>query len=101
MNDYQQRFTNAKETYTLLDISLPTESIMATRHIQGLHIQEYIAAFKVSSYKVKDCTKLYYYCKEKGNYYLYLEILSENVVKAAGVSGAKVQKLPYPLDGPI
>ena len=60
-----------------------------------------VTAFKVSSYKVKDCTKLRYYCIEKGNYYLYEEILSENVVKAAGVSGVKVQKLPYPLDGPI
>ena len=41
MYDYQQRFTNAKETYTLLDISLPTESIMATRYIQGLDSLKY------------------------------------------------------------
>ena len=35
---------------------------------------------------------------EKGNFYLDQKKLIENA--AAKVSGAKVQKLPYPLDGP-
>ena len=39
--DYQQRFLNAKETYILLDIPLPSESIMATTFIQGLDTSKY------------------------------------------------------------
>ena len=38
---------------------------------------------------------------EKGNFYLDQKNLRESAVKAAKVSGAKVQKLPYPLDGPL
>ena len=37
---------------------------------------------------------------EQGNYYLDQKKSIESAVKAAKVSGAKVQKLPYPLDGP-
>ena len=37
---------------------------------------------------------------EQGNYYLDQKKSIESVVKAAKVSSAKVQKLPYPLDGP-
>ena len=37
---------------------------------------------------------------EKGNFYLDQKKLIESAVKAAQVSGVKVQKLPYPLDGP-
>ena len=37
---------------------------------------------------------------EKGNYYLDQKKLIESAIKAAKVSGVKVQKLPYPLDGP-
>ena len=37
---------------------------------------------------------------EKGNYYLDQKKLIESAVKAAKVSGAKVQKLPYPLSKP-
>ena len=37
---------------------------------------------------------------EQGNYYLDQKKSIESVVKAAKVSGAKVQKLRYPLDGP-
>ena len=37
---------------------------------------------------------------EKGNFYLDQKKLIESAVKAAKESGAKVQKLPYPLDGP-
>ena len=36
---------------------------------------------------------------EKGNFYLDQKKLIESAVKTAKVSGAKVQKLPYPLDG--
>ena len=54
---------------------------------------------------VKDCTKepfvgINVTTDEKGNYYLDQKKLIESAVKAAKVSKAKVQKLPYPLDGP-
>ena len=39
--DYQQRFTNTKETYILLDIPLPSESIMVTTFIRGLDTSKY------------------------------------------------------------
>ena len=35
-----------------------------------------------------------------GNFYLDQRKLIESAIKAAKVSGAKVQKLPCPLDGP-
>ena len=64
-----------------------------------------VAAFEASRYKVKDCTKepfvgINVTSDEKGNFYLDQKKLIESAVKAAKVSGAKVQKLPYPLDGP-
>ena len=64
-----------------------------------------VAAFEASRYKVKDCTKepfvgINVTSDELGNYYLDQRKLIESAVKAAKVSGAKVQKLPYPLDGP-
>ena len=37
---------------------------------------------------------------EKGNFYLDQKKFIESAGKAAKVSGAKVPKLPYPLDGP-
>ena len=37
---------------------------------------------------------------EKGNFYFDQRKLIESAVKAAKVSRAKVQKLPYPTDGP-
>ena len=64
-----------------------------------------VAAFEASRYKVKDCTKepfvdINVTTDEQGSYYLDQKKSIESVVKAAKVSGAKVQKLPYPLDGP-
>ena len=64
-----------------------------------------VAAFEASRYKVKDCTKepfvgINVTSDEKGNFYLDQRKLIESAVKAAKVSGAKVQKLPYPLDDP-
>ena len=64
-----------------------------------------VAAFEASRYKVKDCTKepfvgINVTTDEQSNYYLDQKKSIESVVKAAKVSGAKVQKLPYPLDGP-
>ena len=52
-----------------------------------------------------DCTKELFVginvtSDEKGNFYLDQKKLIECTIKAAKVSGAKVQKLPYPLDGP-
>ena len=41
LSDYLQRFINAKDTFTLLDIPLPTEEIMATTYIQGLDPARY------------------------------------------------------------
>ena len=63
-----------------------------------------VAAFEASRYKVKDCTKelsvgINVISDEKGNFYLDQKKLIESAVKAAKVSGAKVQKLPYPLEG--
>ena len=39
-------------------------------------------------------------CDTQGNYYPDQKDKIEGLVKAARVTGAKVQKLPYPLDGP-
>ena len=63
-----------------------------------------VAAFEASRYKVKDCTKelsvgINVISDEKGNFYLDQKKLIESAVKAAKVSGANVQKLPYPLEG--
>ena len=63
-----------------------------------------VAAFEASRYKVKDCTKELFVginltSDEKGNFYLDQQKLIESAVKAAKVRGAKVQKLPYPLNG--
>ena len=57
------------------------------------------------SSKVKDCTKEPFVgtnvtSDTQGNYYLDQKDKIEGLVKAARVTGAKVQKLPYPLDGP-
>ena len=65
-----------------------------------------VAAFEASRYKVKDCTKepfvgINVTSDEKWNFYLDQRKLIESAVKAAKVSEAKVQKLPYPLDGPL
>ena len=65
-----------------------------------------VAAFEASRYKVKNCTKepfvgINVTSDEKWNFYLDQRKLIESAVKAAKVSGAKVQKLPYPLDGPL
>ena len=64
-----------------------------------------VAAFEASRYKVKDCTKKPFVginitSDKKVNFYLDQKKLVESAVKAAKASGAKVQKLPYPLDGP-
>ena len=64
-----------------------------------------VAAFEASRYKVKDCTKKPFVginitSDKKGNFYLDQKKFVESAVKAAKASGAKVQKLPYPLDGP-
>ena len=65
-----------------------------------------VAAFKASRYKVKDCTKepflgINVTSDEKGNFNLDQKKLIESAVKAAKVSGAKVQKLSYPLHGTL
>ena len=64
-----------------------------------------VAAFEALRYKAKDCTKepfvgINVTSYEKGNFYLDQKKLIESAVKAAKVSGAKVQKLPYLTDGP-
>ena len=64
-----------------------------------------VAAFEAARYKVKDCTKepfvgINVTSDTQGNYYLDQKDKIEGLVKAARVTGAKVQKLPYPLDGP-
>ena len=64
-----------------------------------------VAAFEAARYKVKDCTKepfvgINVTSDKQGNYYLDQKDKIEGLVKAARVTGAKVQKLPCPLDGP-
>ena len=64
-----------------------------------------VTAFEAARYKVKDCTKepfvgINVTSDTQGNYYLDQKDKIEGLVKAARVTGAKVQKLPYPLDGP-
>ena len=39
------------------------------------------------------------YLDKEGNYYLDQKRAIKGVTKAARLSGAKIQKLPYPLDG--
>ena len=61
---------------------------------RGIKVQSqrlYQGAFRGDQYVTSD---------EKGNFYLDQQKLIESAVKAAKVSVAKVQKLPYPLDGP-
>ena len=57
-----------------------------------------------SKYKVKDCTNKPFVginvtADKEGNYYLDQKRAIEGVIKAASVSGAKIQQIPYPLDG--
>ena len=64
-----------------------------------------VAAFEAARYKVKDYTKepfvgINVISDTQGNCYLDKKDKIEDLVKAARVTGAKVQKLPYPLDGP-
>ena len=64
-----------------------------------------VAAFEAARYKVKDCTKepfvgINVTSGTQGNYYLDQKDKIEGLVKAARGTGAKVQKLPYPLDRP-
>ena len=54
--------------------------------------------------KVKDCTNESFVginvtTDKEGNYHLDLKRAIEGVIKAAKLSGAKTQKLPYPVDG--
>ena len=75
------------------------------RHTAETEWDTLVAAFEASRYKVKDCTKESFVginvtSDEKDNFYLDQKKFIESAVKAAKVSGAKVQKLPYPLDGP-
>ena len=60
-----------------------------------------VAAFEAARYKVEDCTKEPFVgidvtSDTQGNYYLDRKDKIEGLVKAARVTGAKVQKLPYP-----
>ena len=64
-----------------------------------------VAAFEATRYKVKDCTKEPFFginvtSDTQVNYYLDQKDKIKGIVKAARVTGAKVRKLPYPLDGP-
>ena len=56
---------------------------------------------KVQSQRLEPFVEINVTSDEKGNFYLDQKELIESAVKAAKVSGAKVQKLPYPLDGPL
>ena len=63
-----------------------------------------VKAFEGSMYKVKDCANepfvgITVTFDKDGNYFLDQKRAIEGVVKAAKLSGAKIQKLPYPLDG--
>ena len=63
-----------------------------------------VTAFETARYKVKDCTKepfvgINVTTDKEGNYYLDQKKAIEGVVKTAKVTGARVQKLPYPLEG--
>ena len=65
-----------------------------------------VAAFEAARYKVKDCTKepfvgINVTSDTQGNYYLDQKDKIEGLVEPARVTGAKVQKLPYPLDDPL
>ena len=58
-------------------------------------------AFEGSKYKIKDCTKepfvgINVTNDKEGNYYLDQKRAIEGVIKAARLSGAKIQKLSYP-----
>ena len=63
-----------------------------------------VKAFVGTRYKVKNFTNepfvgITVTFEKDGNYYLDQKRAVEGVVKAAKLSGAKIQKLPYPLDG--
>ena len=63
-----------------------------------------VQAFEGSKYKVKDCTNepfvgINVTTDKEGNYYMDQKRAIEGVIKAAKLTGAKTQKLPYPLDG--
>ena len=63
-----------------------------------------VQAFEGSKCKVKDCANepfvgINVTTDKEGNYYLDQKRAIEGVIKAAKLSGAKTQKLPYPLDG--
>ena len=51
---------------------------------------------KVQSQRLEPFVEINVTSDEKGNFYLDQKELIESAVKAAKVSGAKVQKLPYP-----
>ena len=62
-----------------------------------------VKAFEGSQYRVKDCTNepfvgITVRSDKDGNYYLDQKRAIKGVVKAAKLSGAKIQKLPYPQD---
>ena len=57
--------------------------------------------FEGSKHKVKDCTNKPFVGinvtnDKEGKYYLDQKRAIEGVIKAARLSGAKIQKLPYP-----
>ena len=63
-----------------------------------------VQAFEGSKYKVEDCTNepfvgINVTTDKEGNYYLDQKRAIEGVINAARLSRAKIQKLPYPLDG--
>ena len=63
-----------------------------------------VKTFEDARYKVKDCTKepfvgITVTSDEEGNYYMDQKKAIEGVVKAAKLTGAKIQKLPYLLEG--
>ena len=64
----------------------------------------FVKAFEGSKYKVEDCTNepfvgINVTNDKEGNYYLDQKRAIKGVIKAAKLSGAKTQKLPYPVDG--
>ena len=61
----------------------------------------FVKAFEGSKYKVKDCTNepfvgINVTNDKEGKYYLDQKRAIEGVIKAGRLSGAKIQKLPYP-----
>ena len=63
-----------------------------------------VRAFEGSKYEVKDSTNESFFginvrTDKNGNYYLNQKRAIEGVVNAVNLSGAKILKVPYPLDG--